>query len=78
MTRRRLLDHTPGNVSAYDLMAEGRFGEAVDLARGRREAVPTPAAPQAHDLASQLDHHEGQVELPPGRLDRRFSGRLRR
>ena len=78
MTRRRLFDHTAGNVRAYDLMVEGRFGEAVDLVMGRRATVLMPAAPQAHDLASQLDHHEGQVELPPGRLDRRFSGRLRR
>ena len=78
MTRRRLLNHTPGNVSAYNLLAEGRFGEAADLALGRRAAAALPAGSQAQNLAAQLDHYEGHVELPPERLDRRLSGRLRR
>ena len=77
MTRGRLLDRVLGNVRAYDLLAEGRFEEAVDLASGRRRAAAAPAAPQAQDLYAQLDRHEGRVELPPERLDRRLSGRLR-
>jgi DNA-binding transcriptional regulator YiaG len=78
MTRRRILDRTPGNVSAYDLLAEGRFGEAADLALGRRTAAALPASSQAQSLAAQLDHYEGHTELPPERLDRRLSGRMQR
>jgi DNA-binding transcriptional regulator YiaG len=77
-TRRRLLNHAPGNVSAYNLLAEGRFSEAEDLALGRHAAVASPASSQAQSLAAQLDHYEGHVELPSERLDRRLSGRLRR
>jgi hypothetical protein len=78
VTRRRLFDHTPGDVCAYDLLAEGHFKEAVDLALGRRAAVTMPAAPQAQNLAAQLDHHEGHIDLRPERINRRFSGRLMR
>jgi hypothetical protein len=77
-TRRRLFDHMRGNVSTYDLLAEGRFNEAVNLAADRRTATASPAQTQSQDLAAQLDHHEGHIELPPERLNRRFSGRLRR
>jgi hypothetical protein len=77
-TRRRLFDHLRGNVSAYDLLAEGRFNEAVNLAVDRRTATASPARTQSQDLAAQLDHYEGHIDLPTERLNRRFSGRLRR
>jgi hypothetical protein len=77
-TRARLLDRESGNVRVYDLLAEARFEQAIDLASGRRTDTPAPAAPQAQDLYAQLSHIEDRVELTPGRLDRRFSGRLQR
>ena len=78
MTRRRLLDRVPGDVRPYDVLADGRFDEAVDLALRRRQPGPVPAALQAQDLYAQLDHNEGRVELQAERLDRRFSRQLRR
>jgi hypothetical protein len=77
-TRERLLRRAPGDVSAYDLLAESRWEAAVDVTLGRRSFDAVPAGPQAQDLYAQLDRHEGYVDLPPERLDRRFSGRLRR
>jgi DNA-binding transcriptional regulator YiaG len=78
ITRARLLDRVPGNVRAYDLLAEGRFEQAIDLALDRRSNTPAPPALQAHDLYAQLNHIESRVELAPERVSRRFSGRLRR
>jgi hypothetical protein len=78
MTRHRLFERLPGNVRAYDLLAEELFNEAVDLALGRRTTTALPVASQAQDLPAQLDHHEGYVDIPPERLNRRFSKRLRR
>jgi hypothetical protein len=77
LTRRRLLDRMPGHVRPYDLLAEARFEEAVDLGLGRHRYVASPPS-SGQTLAEQLDHHEHRVNLPPGRLDRRFAGRLQR
>lgn len=78
ITRERLFRRLPGNVRPYDLLAEGRCAEAVDLALDRRPALPVAARARAHDLYAQLNHIEDHVELPPERVDRRFVGRLRR
>lgn len=78
VTHDRLFHRLPGNVRPYDLFAEGRFAEAVDLALDRRRALPSTAPVQAHDLYAQLNHIEDRVELPPERISRRFLGRLRR
>ena len=77
-TRDRLLDRAPGCVRPYDLMVEGRFEAAVDLALGRRSNAPSPASRSTYDLATQLDHVEDRVDVPEGRLNRRLSGSLRR
>jgi DNA-binding transcriptional regulator YiaG len=77
-TRARLLDREQGNVRVYDLLAEGRFEQALELALGHRSDTAAPAARQAQNLYSQLSHIEDHVELPPARLDHRFSGRLQR
>jgi DNA-binding transcriptional regulator YiaG len=76
-TRSRLLDRVPGNIRAYDLLAEGRFEQAVDLALGRYRGSPAPATPQLADLPAQLSLIEGRVELPREPLDRRFTRRIR-
>lgn len=77
-TRMRLLDRVPGCVRPYDLMAEGRFEAAVDLALGRRSGLSPVESRPVYDLAAQLDHLEDRVDVPEGRLNRRLSGRLRR
>jgi len=77
-TRGRLFDRQRGQISAYDLLAEGRFEDAKALVLGHQRNVSGQAIPQAQNLYAQLDRHEGRVELPAEPLNRRFSGRLRR
>ena len=76
-TRARLLRRSPGDVRPYDLLAEGRFEAAVDLALGRTRSLP-PARESVDDLAAQLDRREDRVNTPPGRLNARLSGRVKK
>jgi DNA-binding transcriptional regulator YiaG len=75
--RMRLFDRPADGVSPYDLLAEGLYDEALDIALGRARVEP-PMTPDAPGIASQLSRLEGRVDTPPSRLDRRFARRLGR
>lgn len=84
ITRARLYDRTPGGLRPYDLLAEGRFDVAVQLATGRPApaavrpidlpAVPPPPAP----VLARLSLREDVAIEPHGQVDLRRSRRLKR
>ncbi|AQR61854.1 hypothetical protein BZG35_09470 [Brevundimonas sp. LM2] len=77
-TRARLFDRGAHSVRPYDLLIEGRFDAAVDLATGRRRALPPTERAQNTTVAAQLDRIENAIDTPSGPLNRRLSGPLRR
>lgn len=77
-TRERLLQRRHGDISLYDMLAEGRDAAARALGLTETPTSPAAAAPQAQPLLAQLDRHEDAIDLPATTLDRRFVGRLRR
>jgi len=78
-TRRRLMDQAPGRVRVYDLLAVGQFETAVDLATGRRRAIPPlPERPESEGLVARLSRLEDAVPTVDAPSTGRFFGRLRR
>ncbi len=78
-TYQRLIDQAPSCVQVYDLLAAGQFETAVDMATGRRRALPPrPDTPGGEDLAAQLSRLEDRVAIVEAPSTGRFSGRLRR
>lgn len=78
-TYRRLMDRAPGRVRVYDLLASGRFDTAVDIATGRRSAVPSRThRVEKESLAVQLSRLEDRVEVAEPLSTGQFAGRLRR
>lgn len=75
--RNQLLDAQPGGLRVYDLLAEGLFQEAVDVAAGRRPHEPAPERAERDSVATQLDRRDDAVELTPGRLRSDMSRRVR-
>ena len=78
ITRSRLLQRDKYSVSAFDLLSEGRFDAAVDLALGQRKSSNS-ARPQATEsLAAQFDRDQGSIPRSDVRLNRRLSKPVRR
>lgn len=76
LTRQLLLNRPIGGVSAYDLLRDRKFEDAVNLVLNRRSSS-VGSQNGSYDLIAQIDHVEGDA-MPEGLLNKRFSGRLRR
>ena len=73
-TRSRLLQRDKYSVSALDLLSEGRFDAAVDLALGQRRSFSSAARQlTTESLAVQFDRDQGNIPRSGVRLNRRLS-----
>ncbi len=77
-TRSRLLNRPLNTVAPADLIAEGRFVEAVDAALERRSAKVGPERAESATIAAQMDQHQDSFDTPGGPLNRKLSGIVRR
>ena len=77
-TRSRLLQRDKYSVSAFDLLSEGRFDAAVDLALGQRKSFSSARPPATESLAAQFDRDQGSIPRSEVRLNRRLSKPVRR
>jgi DNA-binding transcriptional regulator YiaG len=76
--RARLLDRGAWSVRPYDLLVEGRFEAAVDLANGVRKALAVAKDDGAETLALQLDRDQSSLDTGEVRINRRLSRPLKR
>jgi DNA-binding transcriptional regulator YiaG len=79
--RERLLERVPGSIRIYDLLAEGRYKDAIAWGTGARPA-PQPIAhatptPMSTSLDAQLSALESPSTTLDRRVDRRFTMRLK-
>jgi len=77
-TRSRLLQRDKYSVNAFDLLSEGRFDAAVDLALGQRKSFGSARPPATESLATQFDRDQGSIPRSDVRLNRRLSKPIRR
>ncbi len=77
-TRTKLLNRDIRSVRPYDLLAEGRFEAAINLATGQRVGTVRTKPADAETILEQLDRDQGTLPDGPVRLNRRLSGPLRR
>ena len=77
-TRSRLLQRDKYSVSAFDLLSEGRFDAAVDLALGQRKSVSSVPPTATESLAVQFNRDQGSIPRSNVRLNRRLSKPVRR
>lgn len=83
LTRARLYNRLPGGLRPYDILAEGRFDVAVQLATGRPspadvKPIALPAVPKPAPVLARLSLREDVATEPHGRVDLRRSRRLKR
>jgi hypothetical protein len=76
--RARLLDRGTWSVRPYDLLVEGRFDAAVDLATGVRNALAAAKDDGVETLALQLDRDQSSLDTGEVRINRRLSRPLKR
>jgi hypothetical protein len=80
--RERLMERVPGSIRIYDMLAEGHYKAAI--ARGTRaEARPQPLTypaplPLSTPLSAQVAALNDKSIPLTGRIDRRFTKRLKR
>jgi hypothetical protein len=77
-TRSRLLTREKFSVRPYDLLAEGRFEAAIDLATGRRRGLMRKRPAHVESLAEQLDRDQSNIPNAGGRLNWELSKPIRR
>jgi len=80
--RERLMERVSGSIRIYDLLAEGRYEDAIARTRGTRP-VPQPIThseptPLSVPLAAQVATLESPATTLDPRIDRRFTKRLKR
>jgi len=80
--RDRLMERVSGSIRIYDLLAEGRYQDAIARATGTRPA-PHPIAhsappPLSVALAAQVGALESPATTLDHRIDKRFTKRLKR
>jgi hypothetical protein len=79
--RERLMERIPGVPRVYDLLAEGRYDAAIarvtDASPKLRPAVYSEVHPPATSLVAQLSVQEHKSLPLDGRIDRRFTKRLK-
>lgn len=76
--RARLLDRDAWSVRPYDLLTEGRFDAAVDLATGVRKALAAAKDDSVETLALQLDRDQTNLDTGEVRINRSLSRSLKR
>jgi hypothetical protein len=76
--RSHLLDQDSWSARLYDLLVEGRFAAAVDLATGVRKAFAVVKDGTAESLALQLDRDQASLDTGELRINRRLSRSLKR
>jgi hypothetical protein len=77
-TRQRLLQRDKYSVSPFDLLSEGRFDAAVDLALGQRKSFSSSRSPSTESLAVQFDRDQSSIPSSGIRLNRALSKPIRR
>ena len=77
-TRSRLLTREKYSVSVFDLLSEGRFDSALDLALGRRNSKSSTQANTAESLAIQFERDQSSIPRSDIKLNRRLSKPIRR
>lgn len=78
----RLMERVAGTVRVYDLLVEGRYDSAVTRGTADRIASRPLIHPSPRRLGTPLAAQIGGLEAPPtfldGRIDRRFTKRLKK
>jgi transcriptional regulator with XRE-family HTH domain len=76
--RDRLLERVPGSIRIYDLLAEGRYKDAIARGTGARPAPQPIAHATPTPMSTSLDAQLSALESPPATLDRRVNRRFTR